>query len=85
MRRLLWDHWDPLALKGVAPDDEYDAYARVLASKLKRGDDRAEIVRYLTAALAQPGCSLPSQWRAKCEAAADTLMEWYARSEAPDT
>ena len=85
MRRLLWEHWDPLGLNGIAPDDEYDSYARVLASKLKRGDDRAEIVRYLTVSLAEPGDPLPEQWRAKCEAAADTLIEWYARSGAHGT
>lgn len=83
MRRLLWEHWDPLALAGVAPEDEYDSYAGVLASKLKRRQDRAEIVRYLTVALAEPDDPLPLKWRAACENAADALMEWYARS-APD-
>lgn len=34
MRGLLWEKWDPLGLRDMAPEDEYDSYAMVLASKL---------------------------------------------------
>jgi hypothetical protein len=41
MREILWEKWDPLGLKGIAPVDEYDSYAQVLASKLKRAGTTA--------------------------------------------
>jgi hypothetical protein len=47
--------WDPLGLIELAPHDEYDPYAQVLASKLKRGNDRSDIVAYLTTKLCEPG------------------------------
>ena len=43
MRTVLWKRWDPLGLRGISDDwteDEYDSYANVLASKLKRGNNR---------------------------------------------
>jgi len=83
MRSILWDKWDPLALQGGAPDDEYDSYAQVLASKLKRGNDRSHIVAYLTTKLSEPGDLITPKWQTRCEEAADTLIEWYARSNAP--
>jgi hypothetical protein len=55
MRALLWEKRDPLALRGIAPDDEYDGYARVLGSKLKRSNGRANIADYLTTLLAEGG------------------------------
>jgi hypothetical protein len=83
MRRVLWQHWDPLALHGLAPDDEYDSYANVLASKLKRGNDRSDIVSYLTTSLVDKGDVITPKWMARCEAAADALIDWYAKSNAP--
>jgi hypothetical protein len=41
----------PARLKGQAPDDEYDGYAGVLASKLNRGNERSHIASYLTTSL----------------------------------
>ena len=56
MRKILWKNWDPLGLCALMrddewPEDEYDSYANVLASNLKRGNDRADIVGYLTTSL----------------------------------
>jgi hypothetical protein len=83
MRSLLWEHWDPLALKGQAPDDEYDGYASVLASKLQRGNDRSDIVSYLTTSLMEKDDVLTSKWTTTCENAADVLIAGYARSNPP--
>jgi hypothetical protein len=77
------EHWDPLGLAGVAPDDECDSYASVLASKLRRGNDRSDIVAYLTTVLVNEKDEDTSTWTARCEQAADALMAWYAQSNAP--
>ena len=83
MRAILWEKWDPLALNGIAPDDEYDGYAQVLASKLKRGSDRSDIVAYLMTKLWEPSDLITPTWQVRCEDAADALIEWYSRSRAP--
>jgi hypothetical protein len=74
---------DPLSLKGLAPDDENNSYANVLASKLWRGNDRIDMVGYLTTRLLGKGDLITPKWIARCEAAADALMKWYAHSNAP--
>jgi hypothetical protein len=83
MRSILWDRWDPLALTGLVPDDEYDSYANVLASKLKRGNDRSDIVAYLTTCLIDRGTPITPAWTARCEATADALLAWYRQSNSP--
>jgi hypothetical protein len=83
MRAVLWEYWDPLGLTGVAPDDEYDSYANVLASKLRRGNDRRDIVAYLTTSLVDKDDVITPTWTARCEKAADALIDWYAQSNAP--
>ena len=83
MRSLLWELWDPLALAGVAPDDEYDSYAAVLASKLRRRNSVDDIAAYLTTTLASEDDLLSPEWRAQCERTAHALVEWYGRSAAP--
>ena len=86
MGPLLWEFWDPLGLAELGvPDDEYDTYAAVLASKLKRGNARADLVHYLTFTLSDPADHIAPVWRARCERAADALLEWYANSNAPGT
>lgn len=83
---ILWEQWDPLSLRGITedwPEDEYDSYANVLASKLKRGNDRNDIVSYLTTSLMEQDDAITPQWVARCEVAADALIDWYARSNAP--
>lgn len=82
-RAMRSSHWDPLALAGIAPDDEYDSYANVLASKLKRGSGRHDIATYLTTALADPSDLITPTWRTKREAAANALIDWYEKSNAP--
>lgn len=86
MRAILWTEWDPLGLCSIDPDwpeDEYDSYASVLASKLRRGNDRTDIVGYLTTSLVDKHDVITPKWIARCEAAADALIEWYAQSNAP--
>ncbi|MGH2917843.1 MAG: hypothetical protein ACRDLS_04475 [Solirubrobacteraceae bacterium] len=82
MRNLLWDKWDPLSLRGEAPEDEYDSYANVLASKLRRGNTRHDIADYLTTCLSEDGIITP-RWRQRCEDAAQALLDWYEQSDAP--
>ena len=86
MRRILWAEWDPLGLSGIDPDwpeDEYDSYATVLASKLKRGNERSDIVSYLTTSPMEKDDVVTPSWIARCEAAADALIDWYEQSSAP--
>jgi hypothetical protein len=88
MRTILWEEWDPLGLYALVrdddwPADEYDSYANVLASKLKRGNDREDIVGYLATSLADKDTLIAPAWITRCEAAADALIEWYTRSNAP--
>jgi hypothetical protein len=90
MRNILWEKWDPLGLFEDAcdpderwPEDEYDAYANVLASKLKRGNCRSDIKTYLTNSLLEEGDALTPQWEARCALAADALIAWYEGSSAP--
>jgi hypothetical protein len=79
---------DPLGLCAVVrdddwPEDEYDSYGDVLASKLKRGNDREDIVSYLTKSLIDKDTIITPAWVARCEAAAAALIQWYAHSNAP--
>ncbi len=39
VRQILIDHWDPIGLEGY-PRDEYDAYGRVIRSKIINGRER---------------------------------------------
>jgi hypothetical protein len=83
MRALLWEKWDPLGLRPHdAPEDEYDSYANILASKLKRGTSREDIADYLTTALAEEGVITPA-WVARCNQTAQDLLDWYGQSSAP--
>lgn len=83
MRALLWEQWDPLGLRahGV-PEDEYDNYANVLASKLKRGNSHAGIARYLTTTRPEDR-PITAAWIGRCEQPAQDLLDWYAKSGAP--
>ena len=85
MRSILWTHWDPLGLGAQEdwPEDEYDSYANVLASKLKRGNPRSDLASYLTMSLHDGDAVVTPKWVARCAAAADALIEWYRRSNAP--
>jgi hypothetical protein len=69
-------------LRGIAPDDEYDSYARVLGSKLKRNNGRADIADYLTTALARDRLVTPD-WAERCNRTAQELLDWYEQSNAP--
>lgn len=82
MRALLWLKWDALGVRDIAPDDEYDAHARVLGSKLRRGNGREDIARYLTTAVTDQALITP-EWVERCDRAARDLLDWYAQSNAP--
>jgi hypothetical protein len=48
VRGLLWDRWDPLALRYVAPDDEYDDELNELGRKLRQGESAAGLASWLS-------------------------------------
>ena len=41
------DEWDPIGIKGVGPDDEYDSYIGGLYRLLTKNPTDDEIVEYL--------------------------------------
>jgi hypothetical protein len=38
VNRILYDQWDPIGVRGDAPEDEYESYVPVLV-RLARGED----------------------------------------------
>ncbi|WP_344699157.1 hypothetical protein [Sphingomonas limnosediminicola] len=72
MKRLLWEHWDPIGVKRFGPDDEYDSYALrifVMLNEGKRATDIAEYLRW--AALETMGLSDAGD----CVAIAQTVVK----------
>ncbi len=49
LRQLLFWHWDPIGVNDTFPvtADEYDAYARVLLSRLRTGATAEQVAEYL--------------------------------------
>jgi hypothetical protein len=66
-----------------AYDDESDSYADILASKLKRGNNRADIVTYLTARLVEHDDAITLDWLAKCEQVATHFSTGTRRPTLP--
>lgn len=44
---ILYRHWDPLGVLGVAPNDEYDEYAIAIFNMLAKQEDRSRLRDYL--------------------------------------
>lgn len=47
MKRFLWDEWDPIALKGYGPTDEYDRYAPQVLRMVLNGASAEAIAAHL--------------------------------------
>ena len=47
IKRILWEEWDPIGVRGEAPDDEYNAYIGGIHRLLADGADKAAIVEHL--------------------------------------
>lgn len=54
LRRIGWDHWDPIGLGALGPEirqgpaaDEYDAYLAHVAALLRAGASHEEAAAYL--------------------------------------
>jgi hypothetical protein len=49
LRQILYWIWDPISVNNAFPytHDEYDHYARVLLSKLRKGASAPDVVEYL--------------------------------------
>jgi hypothetical protein len=47
LRRIGWEIWDPIGVRGVAPADEYDTYLLHVAGLLRRSASTREIAAYL--------------------------------------
>ncbi len=47
IRRILIDDWDPIGIRGVGPDDEYDSYIGGLYRLLTKNPNENEIVEHL--------------------------------------
>lgn len=47
VRQILWDDWDPIGVKDIAPEDEYDGYVWPVISKISRGETADQIADYL--------------------------------------
>lgn len=45
--RILYEDWDPLGLRGVAPSDEYDSYIGGVYRLLASGASCAEVADHL--------------------------------------
>jgi hypothetical protein len=49
IRRILLDHWDPIGLSGVMPDDEYDSYIPAIIEASRRPDAFERLWDFLAA------------------------------------
>jgi hypothetical protein len=47
VRDILFREWDPIGVKAMAPDDEYDAYVPAVCSLLLSGADAVKIAAQL--------------------------------------
>jgi len=45
--RILYEDWDPLSLRGVAPTDEYDSYVGGVYRLLASGATGEQVAQYL--------------------------------------
>jgi hypothetical protein len=76
--------WDPLDLRGLAPDDEYDSYFNVVAGKLRRHESAAESAEYLSVTERQNmGLGPDARPSDELRPVAERLIMWYETTAAP--
>ena len=44
---ILYEEWDPIGVKGLAPNDEYRSYAKRIVEMLDQGGDREDVLQFL--------------------------------------
>ncbi len=44
---ILYEEWDPIGVKGLAPKDEYQSYAERIVEMLDHGGDRGDVLEFL--------------------------------------
>ena len=47
IKRIIWQEWDPIGVRGEAPEDEYNAYIGGIHALLAGGADKAAMVDHL--------------------------------------
>ena len=50
LKTLLWEEWDPIGVRGLGPDDEYDSYAMRILVMLNEGKSEQDVAAYLRCA-----------------------------------
>jgi hypothetical protein len=74
IRRILFNDWDPIGVKDIAPGDEYDSYIGGIYRLLVSGADEYKIIErlyhYQTA-----GMGLRSDSREELKSVAEKLMK----------
>ncbi len=81
LRQLLYWRWDPIGVEDAFPrtSDEYDDYARVLLTRIRRGESAQELARYLRDVETELVGQRLSDWTT-LEQFASRLIDWYEDS-----
>ena len=48
IRQILYQHWDPIGVSGLAPDDEYDSYITPVYRILAGSRSEEELIAFLS-------------------------------------
>ena len=81
LRQILYWRWDPLGVDRAFPatEDEYDDYARVLMSRLRKGARSQDVAAYLSSA--ESG-SMGQRFSddVKLEELGKRILDWFEES-----
>lgn len=47
INKILYQEWDPIGVKGAAPENEYESYAEQIVEMIDHGGDRDDILEFL--------------------------------------
>ena len=81
LREILYWRWDPIGVNGAFPAsaDEYDDYASVLLSRLRKGAQAPEVADYLLS-VERESMGLRFSDDAKLQALGERILAWYEES-----
>jgi hypothetical protein len=79
LRQILYWMWDPIHVNNAFPHthDEYDRYAKVLLSKLRKGASASDVVEYLVSVEKGP---MGMKRAVDLSPLGERVMEWYGES-----
>lgn len=80
VERWLYEHWDPIGVKGDAPDDEYASYAPRILSLLMDGAGAQSLAHHLDET-AHQSMGLSGNMKFSLIAAEKLVELWSARRE----